>query len=66
MTKLLEILDDGNWHDTNQLSQQMKLSESEVQKITGFLGKYDFAEVDESKKRVRINNGFKRILAQTR
>jgi DNA-binding IclR family transcriptional regulator len=66
MTKLLEILDDGNWHDTNQLSQQMKLSESEVQKITDFLGKYDFAEADESKKRVRINKGFKRILAQTR
>jgi DNA-binding IclR family transcriptional regulator len=65
LTKLLEILGDGNWHETNQLCQQMDLSDVEVQRIMDFLGEYDFAEVDEAKSRVRIKKDFKRILTQT-
>ncbi len=65
MSRLLEILEDGNWHETDQLCLQMNLSDAEMQTITDFLGKYDFAEVDEANKRVRINKGFKKILAQT-
>ena len=65
VARLLEILGDGKWHETDQLRQLMDLSDCEVQEITDFLGKYDFAEVDEEKKRVRINRDFKRILEQT-
>ncbi len=61
LTRLLEILGDGNWHETDELRQLMDLNAFEVQRITDFLGKYDFAEVDEAKKRVRINKDFKRI-----
>ncbi len=64
MSRLLEILEDGNWHETGQLCLQMNLSDAEMQKITDFLGKYDFAELDEAGKRVRINKGFKKILTE--
>jgi hypothetical protein len=65
MTRLLEILGDGKWHETDQLRQLMDLSDCEVQEITDFLGKYDFAQVDDDKKRVKINKDFKKILTQT-
>ncbi len=65
LSRLLEILGDGNWHETDELRQLMGLNAFEVRRITDFLGKYDFAEVDEVKKRVRINKDFKRILTQT-
>lgn len=64
LSRLLEILGDGKWHDTDQLKELMGLSDTEVDEITDFLGKYDFAQVDEAKKRVRINKDFKKILTQ--
>ena len=64
LTRLLEILSDGKWHETDQLRQLMDLSDCEVQEITDFLGKYDFAEVDDANKWVRINKDFKKILTK--
>ncbi len=65
LTRLLEIIGDGKWHETDLLMQLMDLSDCEMQGITDFLGKYDFAEVDDHKKRVKINKDFQRILTQT-
>lgn len=65
VTRLLEIIGDGNWYETDQLKQMMDLSDCQVQEITDFLGKYDFAQVDDAKKRVKINKDFQRILTQT-
>jgi hypothetical protein len=61
----LEILGDGKWHETEQLRQMMDLSDCEMQEIADFLGKYDFAEVDDAKRRVRVNKDFKKILTQS-
>jgi hypothetical protein len=65
VARLLDILGDGKWHENDQLRQLMDLSDCEVQEITDFLFKYDFAEVDEERKRVKINKDFKKILEQT-
>lgn len=65
LTRLLEILGDGKWHETEQLRQMMDLSDCEMQEIADFLGKYDFAEVDDAKRRVRVNKDFKKILTQS-
>jgi DNA-binding IclR family transcriptional regulator len=64
LSRLLEVLGDGNWHETDQLCLLIGLSDSEVQRIMDFLEKYDFAEVDEAKRHLRISKDFKRILAQ--
>ena len=65
MSRLLEIIGDGKWHGTDQLKQLMGLSDCEMEQVTDFLDKYDFAQVDDGKKRVKINRDFKRILTQT-
>jgi uncharacterized protein with GYD domain len=64
LSRILEILGDGKWHETDQLKQLMELSDCKVEEITDFLGKYDFAQVDEANRRVRINRYFKKILTE--
>jgi hypothetical protein len=65
LSKLLEIIRDGKWHEAEELQRSMDLTDCEVQEITEFLGMYDFAEVDEDGKRLRVNKDFKKILCQT-
>jgi hypothetical protein len=62
LSRLLEILGDGKWHDTDQLTTLMELSYWELLEIMDFLGKYNFAQIDEDKKRVKIARDFKKIL----
>ena len=64
ITMLLEVLGDGKWHEIEQLHQLMNLYDCEINEIMAFLNKYDFAEVDDAKKRVRLNKDFCKILAQ--
>lgn len=61
---VLEVLGDGKWHRLEDLQHQMDLTSDELGEIADFLGVYGFAEVDESKNRVKINRAFKKILAQ--
>lgn len=65
MSKLLEILRDGKWHEAEQLQCSMELTDYELQEITEFLGKYDFAEIEDKGRRLRVNKDFKKILCQT-
>ena len=62
ITLLLEELEDGKWHNLDQLKQLMNLNDHEMKEITRFLSQYDFAEFDEEASRVRINKDFKKIL----
>ena len=64
ITMLLEVLGDGKWHEIEQLHQLMSLYDCEIEEIMAFLNKYDFAEVDDAKKRVRLNKDFQKIPAQ--
>jgi hypothetical protein len=64
LTRLLEILCDGDWHEMDQLPKLMGLSDFEMRRIVDFLGRYDIAEVDETRRRIRVSRDFKRILTQ--
>jgi hypothetical protein len=64
ITMLLEVLGDGKWHEIEQLHQLMNLYDCEIKEIMEFLNKYDFAEIDDAKKRVRLNKDFQKILSQ--
>jgi hypothetical protein len=61
---ILEVLSDGKWHEIDQLQQLMNLDDCEIHEITAFLNKYDFAEVDDAKKRVKLNKDFCKIPSQ--
>jgi hypothetical protein len=65
ISRVLELLGDGKWHGMQEVQQLMNLNEREIQEITRFLSKYDFAEVDKANKRVRATRDFQKILAQS-
>ena len=65
ITMILEILSDGKWHEMEELQQRMELDGHKVREITRFLGEYNFAEIDDENRKVRINKGFQKFLAQT-
>jgi hypothetical protein len=64
-SRILEILSDGKWHEADQLRSSMDLTDCEINEIAEFLRKYDFAEIDDEKNRIKVNRDFKRILTQT-
>ena len=65
ITMVLEILSDGKWHGIEELQQRMALSEHGVHEVATFLNKYDFAKIDCTNKKVKINRDFRKFLAQT-
>jgi hypothetical protein len=64
ISRVLELLGDGKWHGLKEMQQLMNLNEREIQEITRFLRKYDFAEIDKANRRVRATRDFQKILAQ--
>ena len=44
---------------------RLELNKQKFQEITTFLNKYDFVEIDEKNRKVKINKDFQRVLAQT-
>jgi hypothetical protein len=59
---VLELLGDGRWHEMVEMQQSLALDEVEAKEILAFLGKYELAEVDYEKGRVRINRDFQKLL----
>lgn len=63
ITRILEILSDGKWHGIEEMRKQLDLNKSEIREVTKFLNEYDFAEVDDANKRIRVARDFQKIPA---
>lgn len=64
ITMALEILGDGRWHRIEELLLSLQLSEDKFRELSSFLNAYSFVKVDEKKRKVKINNDFKKLLTQ--
>ncbi len=64
LSRLLEIIGDGKWHEIAKIKCLADLTESELHEITDFLGVYDFAEVDQTNGRIKITKDFQKICCQ--
>jgi DNA-binding IclR family transcriptional regulator len=65
ITRILEMLGDGKWHEIEELQLMLGLNEHKVQEIATFLNKYDFVKFDKERRKVKINRNFQKLLAQT-
>ena len=65
VTKILEILGDGKWHEMEEIRMQMSLNGAEMREIAEFLCRYDLAKTDESCRKVRVTRDFQKILVET-
>ena len=64
VTMTLESLNDGKWHDTEEMQLRLELNEREFGEIEVFLAKYDFIKTDPKNRRVKLTRDFRRLLVQ--
>lgn len=65
MAKILDILEDGEWHNLKEIQQKTILDRNKIQKIIGFLREYSFIIVNEAKEKIRSDEDFQELLTQT-
>ena len=58
---VLGILEDGGWHPFLQIANHSGISEEIVLDVARFLSKYDFAEVDDEGKKVKLDPKFLKL-----
>ena len=64
ITLALQILDDGKWHQIQDLQETLDLSEYELEKLIIFLSKYDFVMMDKDNRKIKVNPAFQNLLVQ--
>ena len=64
MAEVLEILDDGHWHQIDELQTETNLNMSQSEKLLEFLKEYEFVTVDQRKSRVKLKESVRKFLTQ--
>jgi predicted transcriptional regulator len=64
IAKILEILNDEQWHTLEEIREKIQLNKSQVQQIIRFLKKYNFIIVDEEKKKIKIEKTVQQFLTK--
>jgi len=52
--EVLWLLKDGEWHDIKEITEKVALPKVKAEMVVSFLGEYDFIQLNENTKRVKI------------
>jgi len=59
---VLRLLEDGETHSLDIISEKCRIPKNHIEVIIDFFKHFDFAELDETGEKVRINETFLRFL----
>jgi len=62
---ILEILKDGQWHALKEIQTKMGLNEDQTHQTVAFLKEYSFIIMDETKKKMKLQENVRKFLTQT-
>jgi hypothetical protein len=65
IAEILGILNDGRWHLLDEVKKKMKLTDDQVKQIADFLREYDFVEINDADKKIKIGEDVLKFLSQT-
>lgn len=51
---ILWLLKDGEWHSLKEIAEKAALAKVKAEKVVSFLGEYDFVQLNENTKKVRL------------
>ena len=51
---ILWLLTDGEWHDLKEIAEKAALPQTKAELVISFLGEYDFVQLKENTKKVRL------------
>lgn len=52
--EILWLLKDGEWHDLKEITKKVALPKFKAEIAVNFLGEYDFIQLNENVKRVKL------------
>jgi len=52
--EILWLLKDGEWHDLKEITEKVALPKFKVEIVVSFLGEYDFIQLNENFRRVKL------------
>jgi len=62
ISKILELLEDGEWHLLDEIRHKTRLSYQDLKKAIKFLARYNFVVVNERAERVRLSDVYLKTL----
>ena len=54
--EILSLLKDGDWHNLNEITKKSKPPPSQAELIVNFLAEYNFVELKQGNKQVRLQS----------
>jgi DNA-binding IclR family transcriptional regulator len=60
---VVDLLKNGEWHNLQDLAENLKLDEEKLQRIIQFLKSLDLIKLDEKQRRAQINTELKQLIA---
>jgi len=54
--EILLLLKDGEWHNLNEIKEKSTLPPSKAELIVNFLAEYNFVELNEDNKQLRLQS----------
>lgn len=65
IAKILEMLNDGQWHTLEEIQQKTKITKEQTRQILQFLKEYNFITTDKTEEKIRLNKTVQKFLTQT-
>jgi len=63
---ILKLLEDGRWHDLNEIRKKIELQNLKVKSLTKFLAQYNFIELDKDGKKAKLGPSIQDFLKKIR
>ena len=60
--EILWLFRDGEWHDLKEITENIALSKFKVEIAVNFLGEYDFIQLNEEAKKIRLQSSLLEFL----
>ena len=64
--EILELLEDGRWHDIKEVMEKSSLQEFKVEMIYGFLAEYSFIDFDKDQRKAKLTPTTLKFLREIR
>jgi len=63
--KIIDALNDGEWHELDEIGKKCELSGVKVERIVKFLAEYGFIEINGSGRKLKVGTSLQKFLDQT-
>ena len=63
---ILELLENGRWHNLEEIRKKIQLQDIDITGVTKFLAKYDLIKVDKEGKKAKLDSSTQHFLKKIR